>query len=176
VYVYNDCGNVNSNAATVTVTPVCYAPTVTLTVPSTGQFDESGQAIITASFTGSNPTLTYYRTPPNGQNPVVVGGPGTATQITVYYPGGIYTYWYYYVVASNACGTATSSWRAIGQYNPDAGMLHMPGPAAVQWAGTTTTEGVSPLRAPWGVEHPAVDIAPPVTVAEEQPRTVALNQ
>jgi hypothetical protein len=166
VYVYNDCGNVNSNTATVTVTPACYPPTVNLTVPSTGQFDESGQAIITASFTGTNPTLTYYRTPPNGQNPVVVTGPGTATQVTVYY-AGVYTYWYYYVVATNACGTATSSWRAIGQYNPDAGALHTPGSSAVQWAGATSTEGISPLRTPWGVENPVI---------EQEPRTAVLNQ
>ncbi|HEY2093783.1 MAG TPA: hypothetical protein VGJ81_18075 [Thermoanaerobaculia bacterium] len=171
VNVFNDCGTVNSSVATVTVTPVCYAPTVSLTVPD--MFGPDGTATITASFTGSNPTLTYYRTPPNGSNPVVVAGPGTSTQVQV--PQGFgYTYYYFYVVASNACGTATSSWRAIGIYNPDA-MFEVPGSSAVRWAGATSTEGVAPLRAPWDAKHPAVD-PPPVAVAEEQPRTVALNQ
>jgi len=166
VYVSNDCGSVNSNVATVTVTPVCYAPTVTLTGPSTGQFDDSGQAIITASFTGSNPTLTYYRTPPNGTNPIVVGGPGTATQVTVYY-GGIYTYWYYYVVASNACGTATSRWLAIGQYNPEAqGML--PSAAAVQWAGSVSTAGWTLHPAGQSDPTPAVNEIPVVSASREE--------
>lgn len=117
VNVYNDCGSVNSNTATVTVTPACYAPTVSLSVPSSGQFDADGTAMITASYTGTNPTFTYYRTPPNGSNPVVVAGPTTATTVQV--PQGVgYTYYYFYVVATNSCGTATSSHQAIGVYNP----------------------------------------------------------
>ena len=170
VNVYNDCGSVNSNTATVTVTPACYAPTVDLTVP--GNFDADGTATITASFTGTNPTLTYYRTPPNGSNPVVVAGPTTATTVQVPQGAG-YTYYYFYVVATNACGTATSPRRAIGIYQ---GMLQMPGAAAVQWAATIPTEGVSPLGGAWGAEHPAMNIASPVAVVEERRRTVALNE
>jgi len=115
VNVYNDCGSVNSNVATVTVTPVCYAPTVSIAGPD--MFDADGSATVTASYTGSNPTLTFYMTPPSGTNPVVVGGPGTSTQAVVYQPYG-YSYYYYYVVASNACGTATSSRHLIAIYNP----------------------------------------------------------
>ena len=52
----------------------------------------------------------------------------------------------------------------------------MPGVAAVQWAGAITAEGISPLRGPWGAEHPAIDIASPVAIVEEQPGIVALNE
>ena len=171
VYVSNDCGSLNSNTATVTVTPACYAPTVNLTAPDS--FDPDGTAIVTASFTGSNPTLTYYRTLPNGSNPVVVAGPTTATQVQVTQGYG-YMFYYFYVVATNACGTATSPWRAIAIYQ--GGMLQMPGQPAVQWARTVTREGVSPLQAPGDAEHPVVDVAPPVAIAEERQRIVALNQ
>jgi YD repeat-containing protein len=169
VFVSNDCGSVNSNTATVTVTPACVAPGVSLTGPSSGMFDVTRVATLTAYPTGSNSTLTYYCTLPNFTNPTVVAGPGTATQVTVTQPTSGYTYYYYYVVASNACGTATSGSVAIAVYNPDAMLMRSP---SAQWAGTTTPDGVP------------TDLitAPPPATAEriestaDARQTAALNQ
>ena len=98
----NACGSANSATATVTVNPVCNAPSF-FQQPASTTITAGGSASLSVSMTGNTPLSYqwYIGTSGNTSNPI----PGaTGSWITVS-PTSTTSYW---VRVSNACGSANS--------------------------------------------------------------------
>lgn len=105
VRVSNNCGEANSNAATVTVTSACVAPAIT-SFPESASVQIGNGVSVNASVTGTAPLSAqwYLGQPLDTTNPIP-GATGTSIGLGPFSAPGTYRYW---LRVTNACGTANS--------------------------------------------------------------------
>lgn len=103
VRVSNSCGTADSRAATVTVTPSCPLPSITVQ-PTGGTISPGQQAQLGVSASGNGLSYQWYiGSPPNTSNPITVNGNGPSLTVS---PSSTTTYW---VQVSNSCGPVNSN-------------------------------------------------------------------